>query len=164
MSGDVVDIATKSFYKSGGTKPGNNSVLTDVLNSLAEGIVATTSATHGTITDFTTNGTPVYNAMSSFISTNNTDPAGKPKAYLNWILLDDQFKGVSTYPQSGAIVVGSADVLNTLAYSGIPITKNGYLYIWVSNETPGWDVFFDNLSVQVRSGLSQRKRIIIRSA
>jgi RHS repeat-associated protein len=77
---------------------------------------------------------------------------GKPKAYLNWILLDDQFKSVTTYPQSGAIVIGSADVLNTLAYSGIPITKNGYLYIWVSNETQGWDVFFDNLSVKQYSG------------
>ncbi len=26
------------------------------------------------------------------------------------------------------------------------------MYIWVSNETKGWDVFFDNLSVQVRTG------------
>jgi RHS repeat-associated protein len=151
MSGDVIDIAAKSFYKSGGTKSGNNSVLTDVLNSLAGGIVTATSATHGTITDFTTSGTPVYNAMSSFITTNNPDPAGKPKAYLNWILLDDQFKGVNTYPQSGAIPVGNPDVLNTLAYSGIPINKNGYLYIWVSNETQGWDVFFDNLSIQHRT-------------
>ncbi len=49
-------------------------------------------------------------------------------------------------------VVGSTNVLNTLAYSGIPITKNGYLYIWVSNKTHGWDVFFDNLSVKQYSG------------
>jgi RHS repeat-associated protein len=30
--------------------------------------------------------------------------------------------------------------------------RNGYLYIWVSNETQGWDVFFDNLSVQYKQG------------
>ncbi|MDE3184760.1 MAG: RHS repeat-associated core domain-containing protein [Bacteroidota bacterium] len=37
-------------------------------------------------------------------------------------------------------------------YTGTAITKNGYLYIWVSNETPGWDVFFDNLSVKQYRG------------
>jgi len=153
MSGDVVDIATKSFYKSGGTVTSPNSILSDVINSLAGGIVTATSGAHGMVTDLTnsTSG-PVYAAVNSFLPTNDPDMVGKPKAYLNWILLDDQFKGVTTYPQSGAIAVGSADVLNTLAYSGIPITKNGYLYIWVSNETPGWDVFFDNLSVKQYSG------------
>jgi RHS repeat-associated protein len=43
-------------------------------------------------------------------------------------------------------------VLNTLGYTGINITKNGFLYIYVTNETPGWDAFFDNLSVQHRRG------------
>jgi RHS repeat-associated protein len=152
MSGDIVDIATKSFYKSGGTVQNPNSTFTDILNSLAGGIVSATSGSHGAITDFTNSSGPVYAALNGFLPTNDPNTTGKPKAYLNWILLDDQFKGVGTYPQSGAIVVGSADVLNTLAYSGIPITKNGYLYIWVSNETPGWDVFFDNLSIKQYSG------------
>jgi RHS repeat-associated protein len=67
-------------------------------------------------------------------------------------MLDDQLQYVNTYPQSGAIQAGSADVLNTLGYTGIPITKNGYLYIYVSNETPGWDAFFDNLSVKHYTG------------
>ena len=34
----------------------------------------------------------------------------------------------------------------------VNINHSGYLYIWVSNETKGWDVFFDNLSVMHRSG------------
>ena len=130
-----------------------NSILTDVLNSLAGGIVTATSASHGVVADLTNPSTsPLYSALNSFLPANNPNTTTKPKAYLNWILLDDQFKGVNTYPQSGAIPVGSADVLNTLAYSGIPINKNGYLYIWVSNETPGWDVFFDNLAIKQYSG------------
>jgi RHS repeat-associated protein len=32
------------------------------------------------------------------------------------------------------------------------MNKSGFLYIWVSNETQGWDVFFDNLSVQYKQG------------
>ena len=79
-------------------------------------------------------------------------PIPKPKAYLNWILLDDQLQYVNTYPQSGAVQAGTADVLNTLGYTGIPITKNGYLYIYVTNETPGWDAFFDNLAVKHYTG------------
>jgi RHS repeat-associated protein len=55
------------------------------------------------------------------------------------------------------MVVGNAGTNNgqlqlPLANSRILITKNGYFYVWVSNETPGWDVFFDNLSVTHRSG------------
>jgi RHS repeat-associated protein len=49
-------------------------------------------------------------------------------------------------------VVGAAGSLNNLSYTGIPVTKSGYLYIWVSNETPNWDVFFDNLRVVHYSG------------
>jgi RHS repeat-associated protein len=55
---------------------------------------------------------------------------------------------VSSYPQSGGIAVTTAGTLNTLGYTGLPITKNGFLYIWVSNETPSWDAFFDNLVVK----------------
>jgi hypothetical protein len=49
-------------------------------------------------------------------------------------------------------VVGAAGSLNNLSYAGIPVTRSGYLYIWVSNETPNWDVFFDNLRVVHHGG------------
>jgi RHS repeat-associated protein len=94
-----------------------------------------------------TSTSPVYAALNSFLTGSDPTPSGKPKAYLNWILLDEQLKYVSSYPQSGAIAVRSAGVLDSLIITGIPVTKSGYLYIWVSNETPNWDVFFDNLRV-----------------
>ena len=153
MSGDVVDIAVKSFYKSGGTANSPNSSLTDVLSSFANGMVATAAGAKGSLTDLNNQTTsPLFSAINSFNTGNITTPAGKPKAYLNWILLDEQLQYVNTYPQSGAIQAGSADVLNTLGYSGINITKNGYLYIYVTNETPGWDAFFDNLAVKHYTG------------
>jgi RHS repeat-associated protein len=67
------------------------------------------------------------------------------------MLLDNQFNYVSGNNQSGAIPIGSPNVLNRLATT-IKLKHSGYLYIWVSNETQNWMVFFDNLSVQDYSG------------
>ncbi|MFT3704798.1 MAG: DUF6443 domain-containing protein [Agriterribacter sp.] len=154
MSGDIVDIAVKSYYTTQ-TGSGTSPSLTDVLASLANGVVTLASGAKGSLTDLNnTTTSPLFSALNSFTAANNPTIASKPRAYLNWILLDDQLKYVSSYPQSGAVAVGntSAGTLNTIGYTGIPITKNGYLYIYVNNETQGWDVFFDNLSVKHRAG------------
>ncbi len=153
MSGDAIDVAVKSFYINNGSNNAQNSSITDVITSLANGLAGVSTSAQGNIGAITQTNGNVYNGLFSFLQNDdpNTVPA-KPKAYLNWVLLDDQFNCVNTYPQSGAIPVGDAGILNTIGYAGIPITKNGYLYIWVSNETQNWDVFFDNLSVQFRSG------------
>jgi RHS repeat-associated protein len=121
--------------------------------ALAGGIVNTTGEIHGTYSQLSnTSSSPLIAPLNSFLTNRDTSNAEKPRAYLNWILLDEEFNYVNSYPQSGAIPVGSADVLTALAQENIPITKNGYLYIYVSNETQNWDVFFDNLVVNHRTG------------
>lgn len=154
MSGDVVDIAVKAFYKDQTYSAPSNSV-TDILNALANGTYSLTGGTKGTLAELNnTTTSPLYAAINSFITNSNPTIANKPRAHLNWILLDEQFQYVNSYPQSGALAVGNyaSNTLNTLAYSGIPITKNGFLYIYVNNETPGWDVFFDNMSIKHYTG------------
>src|ERR1017187_4060301 len=153
MSGDTVDIASKSYWTTNSSNTTAPS-LTNALNSLANGIVSLAGSSKGTLSQLIATGSPLYNALSTFITNNDPAISGKPKAYLNWILLDDQFNYVSSYPQSGAIPVSNfaAGTLGTPGYTGIPITKSGYLYIYVSNESQNWDVFYDNLTVQQRSG------------
>src|SRR6201992_1831179 len=153
MTGDSISVGVKSYYVSGGTAGSNTSSLNSVLNNLADGLVALGGGGgHGTIATLNnTSGSPVYGALNSFLPSYDTTPPSKPKAYLNWMLLDNQFNYVSGNNQSGAIPVGSPNVLNTLATT-IKLKHSGYLYIWVSNETQNWQVFFDNLSVQDYSG------------
>src|SRR5580700_252634 len=156
MSGDAVSLGVQCYYVSN-TLTTTNSSLNSVLNSLAGGIMGTpTGAAEGTLSGYTSSSGTVYSALTNFLGTNDpAPPTGYPKAYLNWILLDDQFNYVSG--SSGAVAAASttypANQMNTVAPGGpIVMSKNGYLYVWGSNETQGWDVFFDNFSVQYRQG------------
>jgi RHS repeat-associated protein len=75
---------------------------------------------------------------------NLPDPGpSKPKAYINWILFDEQFKPV--YNSSGFDAVGTSDVLKSHS-NLINVLRNGYLYIYCSNES-NLNVYFDNLQV-----------------
>ena len=153
MAGDKLDIAVQSFFTGTGAAQTPNPSLPDVVASLANGIVSLSAGGKGTVAALSDPSTgPVYGGLNSFISAKDPTPTNKPKAYLNWILLDEQLNYVSSYPQSNALPVTTPGTLNTLGYTGLPISKNGYLYVWVSNETPNWDVFFDNLSVKHYTG------------
>jgi len=81
--------------------------------------------------------------VTAFLS-NQPVVSGKPKAYLNWVLFDEQFKFVAA--NSGAEAVGTSGEFKEFNKPNMPVDKNGYLYIYVSNET-SYDVFFDNLQV-----------------
>jgi RHS repeat-associated protein len=154
MSGDTVQLGVQCFYNSGSGST-NNTSFNDVLNSLANGLVNTTGGAHGTLTNLTSSGSTVYTGLTSFLNSFDSVHSGYPKAYINWIFLDDQFNYVSGL--SGSVLAASstypAGQLNVVAPgSQVALNRNGYLYIWVSNETQGWDVFFDNLSVQYKQG------------
>jgi RHS repeat-associated protein len=84
----------------------------------------------------------VLNAAATNFLNSQFAVTGKPKAFLNWILFDEQFNYVS----GGAEQTGSDNEFKTHIQNNLPVTKNGYLYVYVSNESPV-DLFFDNLQV-----------------
>jgi RHS repeat-associated protein len=150
MAGDTYKVAVLSFWKSGQTSTGTTDAITDILSSLANGIVSTAGGAKGSYATLSNTTTcPLLGGVNSFRSANNPTPPTNPKAYLNYVVLDNQFNYDAT--SSGARPVGAADVLLPLTDS-IRIKKNGYLYIYLSNETKGVSVFFDNLSVTHYSG------------
>ena len=66
--------------------------------------------------------------------TDQSTGSTRPKAFLNWVLLDEQFKIVNS--SSGFEQVGDEDQLKLFLKTGLPISQNGYLYVYTSNESP----------------------------
>jgi RHS repeat-associated protein len=95
--------------------------------------------------------------MGRFLTESGTNygaNGNKPKAYLNFVLFDEQFNIVWTGDgrNSGFSQVGGDDAFTPHDVVGREMKKTGYLYVYVSNETPNIDVFFDNVQVTHERG------------
>ncbi len=140
------------FIAVGGSYNDGGDLIPTILSSLAGGIVGAVGESKGSFLQLNNSSGPLVGAITDFQGDKQESQAAnsKPKAYLNWILLDEQFKYVAA--SSGAVPVSDPNLVKPIGASLIPMTKNGYLYIYVSNETQNWDVFFDNLVVKHYTG------------
>jgi RHS repeat-associated protein len=147
MAGDQLTASVYAWYNTAVQAPDTNSLLSDLLSALGNGVIGNSSGKFqpGQLGSIETAITP---AVDNFLSYkdgqyNNT----LPKAFLNWALFDDQFKFV----EGGVNQVQSGASKQALVASIPTIPKNGYIYIYLSNESPQ-DVFFDDLDIQHFTG------------
>jgi len=151
MAGDKLDIFGKSYYyTNAGTGTPDNIPLSDLLNGfLGATGAAAVSGLHGVV-NLTEINTPANTGgISTMLTQQQTETPGStvPRAYINYIFFDEQFKCVG----SGCSRVGANDVVkdhyaddNLLHNINVP--KNGFVYIYCSNIS-AVNVFFDNLQV-----------------
>jgi RHS repeat-associated protein len=114
----------------------SQSVATDMLNTSSFG-----------------NGSNYQNMMVSLPGSNyNSSPGNTPKAYLVWLLFDNEFNLIKTSNSSGMLQVPTgADQLKTLAQADITMDKSGFFYAYVVNES-SMNVYFDDFQVSTTTG------------
>jgi RHS repeat-associated protein len=156
MAGDKIAISSKAFYKSGApTDNADGNLITNMIAALVQSF----NMGSGSMMHYPSGGNPsgaisgdyfqnTYDQLKKKDASQNV--SGKPKAFLNYVLFDDQFKLVDQ--NSGVRQVnGVADRLQSLGVNEMVMNKTGFLYVYTSNES-AQDVYFDNLMVTHTAG------------
>ncbi|MBN8653032.1 MAG: LysM peptidoglycan-binding domain-containing protein [Cytophagales bacterium] len=155
--GDVFDLEVYGKYEQP-TATGNN------LNTLFSALVSafTLNPTGGTGID----GQQAYNAINGLygggpaITTGEWEDDNAPKAYLNYILFDQNFAlldmGWDQIGVSAKQVGVSPVVAHDLMSLHVKVKQQGYLYIFLSNENPTMsNVYFDDFVIKRSTAIEQ---------
>src|SRR6185312_16243903 len=154
MAGDQVSIFAKSFWHNNtGSNPVNNYLLSSVVNSFIAAFAGTptVAAEHGATATALEGSTLTSSGVASWLQNGVPNPsqATVPRAYVNWILFNDQFVPVASNCGFDLVSV-SPDVVKSHT-PVVNIGTSGYLYVYCSNES-NVDVYFDNLQVMQTRG------------
>jgi RHS repeat-associated protein len=152
MSGDTLSANVYGWYQGAvqSPPPGETPLINDLLTTLSNDVVGA-SGGHliGSLN-------PVNNALGAVLPNflsgvkDADDNSSQPKAFLNWVLFDNQLNYVIGGVTQVPAITGTMS--KQVMQASMPVMpKNGYLYVYVSNESQQ-DVFFDNLNIQYRRG------------
>lgn len=156
MPGDTVSIATKAWY-SGSTQapPSGLSPIADEIVSLLTNSVIAAGGTHGGNIPTGDISDGIEPVVSDFLTNTQSYDNSKPKAFLNWMVVDEEFKKVSSANHMGAVqvpTISSGDSSHLLlGPTNMVVRRGGWLYVYVSNES-NQNVYFDDIVVSHKRG------------
>ena len=155
MAGDTISVSTQAWY-SGAVQPaatGQGPLLTELINLLTPGLL-NMGGSKGGLNSITYLDNMASTAISTLLA-NQSYVTTRPKAFLNWMIMDEQFALTNTASYRGAIQmpVISAGVTKQplVGPVNMVVQKSGYLYVYVSNES-NMNVYFDDVVVNHKSG------------
>ncbi|MEO6718922.1 MAG: DUF6443 domain-containing protein [Ferruginibacter sp.] len=152
MAGDKIDILGKSYFLNTATVTNANTPL-DLAALMANMLLtpgnaaASKGITSSQLTSINTGQVP-----GTFFRGTNGEVTTIPKAYINYIFLDEQFKYAGgNFSRAGASGIVKDHWQTDPVLQNIRAPKNGYIFVYISNES-NVDVFFDNLQVIHKPG------------
>lgn len=153
MAGDKIDTQVDYYIPSqttdNSTADGVSSVLSSLLNLLNGADAPEALKGSGTTVTSSLNSAP----LTDFLKPQGTTVSStQPKAYLNILFFDEQFMFVQTNSQLiPANVEGTPQQIVRINTDAATAPKNGYVYVYVSNESNNL-VYFDNLQITQERG------------
>ena len=146
MAGDKINIYGNSYHK---MPVGSYSLPTNPLNvsNIMDLFTATSLISPKGIAGNQLSGQPLFpSTVTSLLGNEPPQTSNTPRAGINWVILDEQFKWVAGGFDMVGTAVDNNGTYKTHTIMNVPIPKNGYIYIYCSNESQ-YSVFFDNLQV-----------------
>jgi RHS repeat-associated protein len=149
MAGDQVSIYGKSFWhNSSGTLPTGSYPVSAVLSSLLGAFGSSTAvvgAGHPLLNGVPFNSStssPTATLLNPMLPTSSSQSGTQaPYAGISWIIFDDQFRPISVGFDP---VSTTTDNVKSHTPAAITAPANGYIYVYVSNQS-NLNVYFDNL-------------------
>lgn len=156
MAGDVINATTQYYYQAPVSNATGSAGLTQSVISSLIGAISGGTAVTGLVHGNTTGIANLLGASTNAPFITATEPdvnnaAGtNPKAYLTILFFDERFNFVATGSTSQR-VTQAGDNASPLVLAGVQAPKNGYAFVYVSNET-AQPVYFDNMQVGLNHG------------
>ncbi|RXK85896.1 DUF6443 domain-containing protein [Filimonas effusa] len=157
MSGDKLNLLTEYFYgadpRDQNSNPVTGRLLSSFVNLLNNGTGGAAVKEAGKLiaNEVVNPSSIIYN----FFRENHSATDLTPKAYLNVLFFDEQFNFIppnSIGAGSTMLRVENPGDGQKLVIPNLRVPANGYVYIYVSNESEEEAVYFDNLQIVHTSG------------